>query len=401
MPWNGSGVFARVYSWVADANAGLDILADRMDQDTDDIAQGLMHCLTVNGETVPTANLPMANYRHTGVSAGVADTDYCTVGQIKNGGGGLPSGGYLALAGGTMSGNLIISRSVPCLSLMNTGGAPARFGMWCASNVLGFGAVDASGNPVNPDLMALNAAGQLILYQAGIIVGGDVQLSNALVSTAAGGVFTISGSPTVSGVLTVNGNLTVHGALAAPAGISGNLSVGGGLTVGATITAANATITNTATVGTLVANSEGRFGASVYPVVDNRDSCGRPGNAWFACEAYNFVTASDLHLKTDLAPLDADCIELVRRIAPQRFRWVEGRDSGRHWGFVAQDVAVAMAAAGHEFGGHLVDPDSGRERLAYNELVAVLWRAVQQLAQHLDAMSTPSEPPPSGLLAGA
>ncbi len=73
MPWNGSGVFgARVYSWAADRDAGLDILADRMDTDTDDIAQGLMHCLTVNGETVPVANLPMANFRHTGASGRVS-----------------------------------------------------------------------------------------------------------------------------------------------------------------------------------------------------------------------------------------------------------------------------------------------------------------------------------------
>lgn len=193
MPWNGSGVFARVYSWIADAAAGLDILADRMDQDTDDIAQGLMHCLTVNGETVPTANLPMNNYRHTGVSAGVADTDYCTVGQIKNGGGGLPSGGYLALAGGTLTGNLIISSAgvAPTLALISTGATPARFGIWCASGVLGFGAVESTGRPIAPDLMALGAGGELVLYAGGIVLAGGVQFSGGLVSTQAGGVFTI------------------------------------------------------------------------------------------------------------------------------------------------------------------------------------------------------------------
>lgn len=157
------------------------------------------------------------------------------------------------------------------------------------------------------------------------------------------------------------------------------------MTAGGAVAAASAAIGATATVGTLISNSEGRFGASVYPVVDNRDSSGLAGNAWYACEAYNFVTASDARDKTGIAALDADCLALVRGILPQRFRWAAGGDSGLHWGFVAQDVAGAMAAAGHEFGGHLTDPESGRERLAYNELVAVLWRAVQQLAERLDA----------------
>ena len=37
MSWNGAGVFNRIYSWVADKNAGIDITASRMDTDTDDI----------------------------------------------------------------------------------------------------------------------------------------------------------------------------------------------------------------------------------------------------------------------------------------------------------------------------------------------------------------------------
>jgi hypothetical protein len=99
MPWNGSGVFSRVYSWVSDAAAGLDILSDRMDTDTDDLAAGLMHCLTVNGETLPVNNLPMANFRHTGASPGIAASDYATVGQVLNGGGGIVAGGFVPLAG--------------------------------------------------------------------------------------------------------------------------------------------------------------------------------------------------------------------------------------------------------------------------------------------------------------
>ncbi len=139
MPWNGS-VFARVYSWAADRDAGLDILADRMDTDTDDIAQGLMHCLTVNGETVPVANLPMANFRHTGASAGVATTDYATVGQVLNGGGGIPSGGFLPLTGGgAITGPLTVS------GLLTASGGGAVTGPLTVS-----GALTPSGGVVGP-----------------------------------------------------------------------------------------------------------------------------------------------------------------------------------------------------------------------------------------------------------
>lgn len=83
MPWNGSGVFNRIYSWVADANAGLDISATRMDTDTDDITtSGFGNCLTRDGQGIATANLPMGGFRHTGASNGVAATDYATVGQV-------------------------------------------------------------------------------------------------------------------------------------------------------------------------------------------------------------------------------------------------------------------------------------------------------------------------------
>lgn len=86
MGWNGSGTFNRIYSWVADKAAGLDIIASRMDTDTDDIASaGFGNTLTRDGQGQPTANLPMAGFRHTGVANGVALSDYAAMGQAQNG----------------------------------------------------------------------------------------------------------------------------------------------------------------------------------------------------------------------------------------------------------------------------------------------------------------------------
>ena len=361
MPWNGSGVFARVYSWVADANAGLDILADRMDTDSDDIAQGLMHCLTVNGETVPTANLPMANYRHTGAAAGVADTDYATLGQIKNGGGGLGAG-FLPLSGGTINGNLTVNGSLAA--------GTAALGNVTASGTLGVaGAATLAG--VTASNLTVN----------GSLAAGTTSLGNVTAS----GTLHVTGATTLGS--TTTGGLTVNGSLAAGTASLGNVTSSGTLTVGNTATFNGALNAN----GTTNCGGQVVCAQNIYPATDNSKECGIAGSAWFGVESYAFVNHSDARSKTGLAPLDADCLALVRAIAPQRFRWAaRPDDAAEHWGFTAQDVGAAMAAAGHQFGGHLVDPETGRERLAYSELVALLWRAVQQLSERLEALGAPA-----------
>lgn len=86
MSWNGSGIFNRLYSWTADKAAGLNIIASRMDTDTDDITgNGFSNCLTRDGQGFATANLPMAGFRHTNVGTGVARTDYAALGQMQDG----------------------------------------------------------------------------------------------------------------------------------------------------------------------------------------------------------------------------------------------------------------------------------------------------------------------------
>jgi hypothetical protein len=96
MPWNGSGIFTRGYSWVNDASNAIPITASRMDADTNDIvSNGLNNCITRDGQGGPTANLPMNGFRHTGASNGVAASDYATMGQIA---------GFAPLASPTFTG---------------------------------------------------------------------------------------------------------------------------------------------------------------------------------------------------------------------------------------------------------------------------------------------------------
>lgn len=84
MPFN-AGVFSLIYSWVADAAAGIDISSSRMDTQEADIATGLTNCITRDGQSLPTASLPMGNFRHLNVGDGVARTDYSSLGQTQDG----------------------------------------------------------------------------------------------------------------------------------------------------------------------------------------------------------------------------------------------------------------------------------------------------------------------------
>ena len=65
MPFNGSGVFQRVRNWVADAAAGIKIRADYHDTEDDGFAAGLTNCITKDGQTIITQNIPFNSKRVT------------------------------------------------------------------------------------------------------------------------------------------------------------------------------------------------------------------------------------------------------------------------------------------------------------------------------------------------
>lgn len=82
MPRNGSGTYTRPQS---DYASGTTILATSVNSDLNDMGQALTASIARDGQTTPTANLPMGNFRHTGVADGVARTDYAALGQTQNG----------------------------------------------------------------------------------------------------------------------------------------------------------------------------------------------------------------------------------------------------------------------------------------------------------------------------
>jgi hypothetical protein len=84
MAFNGTGTFVRLYNWVTDKNNSVPITASKMDDETDGIATGLTNCITKDGQTVITQNIPFNSKKITGLAVGTARTDAINVGQVQD-----------------------------------------------------------------------------------------------------------------------------------------------------------------------------------------------------------------------------------------------------------------------------------------------------------------------------
>jgi hypothetical protein len=63
MAFDGAGTFLRLYSWVVDATNSVKIRADRHDDEDNNFAAGLSHCITKDGQTSITQNIPFNSRR--------------------------------------------------------------------------------------------------------------------------------------------------------------------------------------------------------------------------------------------------------------------------------------------------------------------------------------------------
>lgn len=82
MARNGSGTFARS---VSDYVPDTDILAEDVNAEFDDIATALTDSIAKDGQTTPTANLPMGGFRHTTIGNASARNQYAAAGQVQDG----------------------------------------------------------------------------------------------------------------------------------------------------------------------------------------------------------------------------------------------------------------------------------------------------------------------------
>jgi hypothetical protein len=225
MSYNGSGTF-NINTTGQPVVTGTTITSTAFNLLTADLATGLTTALTKDGQTTPTANIPMGGFKVTGLGAGSSATDAAQYGQLQAG----------ATTIATVSGTDTLTGSLtPAISAYATG------------NLFSFVAANTNTGAATINLNSLGAKsitkqGSTALI-AGDIVSGQVylieydgtrfQLINP--STTSGSVSTISfGSTGLTPSTATNGAVTVAGTLAIANGGTGTSGTTANLTVDGT-----------------------------------------------------------------------------------------------------------------------------------------------------------------------
>jgi Chaperone of endosialidase len=200
MPFNGNGTFQRLRNWVADAAAGVKIRADYHDNEDDGFAQGLTNCITKDGQTIVTQNIPFNSKRITGLADPVNPQDVATKAyadtKIANTGNGTITGDLTVTGDGTITGNSTITGN------LDVGGTAGATGYKTRTGLPG---------PYGPNFFNFNwvsATGNLEMWVDNTNMGAIASKTYAdtTASNAASSKFPITGG-TITGSLTVNGEL--------------------------------------------------------------------------------------------------------------------------------------------------------------------------------------------------
>ena len=128
------------------------------------------------------------------------------------------------------------------------------------------------------------------------------------------------------------------------------------------------------------------FDCTIVPNGDDRYNCGTSPNRWAAVySASGVLTTSDELKKNTITALPEKYITLLDNLEPVMFKYDDGTSGRFHTGFIAQDVKMAMDAAGvtdMEFAGWCQDVDAeGNDTyfLRYHEFAALMLAKIKRL----------------------
>lgn len=153
MPWNGSGTYTLPGAYSPEVN-GTVIDATRYNGLTNDVASGITAALAKNGENVPTANLPMGGFKHTGAGDGTAAGQYIAFNQATA----VGSLTITTFTATTLTATTLTSTTLTGARFIATGSTVPANGMYLpAANTLGLASnttlrwsVNSTGNHVFP-----------------------------------------------------------------------------------------------------------------------------------------------------------------------------------------------------------------------------------------------------------
>jgi hypothetical protein len=240
MAYNGSGVFSLVAG--NPVITGTTISSTWANNTLSDIANnGLTNCLTKDGQTTPTANLTMGNFRLTSLAAAIARTDALNAGQIQD--------AALVQLSGVSGADTIVASTSPAITVYTQG---ASFLLFPASN-----------NATTTPTLNLNGLGakNVLRGDGGSLGVGSLVANVPYVVTYDGTSFRLGGvlNAIIPGATaTSDGSLTLTGVVNAQTG-NRNYFVDGGITQW-NLATATSSVSGTVTPATMYYNGAGTTG---------------------------------------------------------------------------------------------------------------------------------------------
>jgi len=238
MSFNGSGTF-NINSAGQPVVSGTVISSSTFNTLTADLATGLSTCITKDGQTTVTANIPMNSYKITGLAAGTAATDAARVGQLQAGAASVVTAAGTDTYTGTMSPSLgaYAVGNTFTFVVPNTNTTAATL------NIDGLGAKaltrDGSTALVAGDLVA--NAEVLVVYDG---TRFQVLNSNSKTNFNLSGTLTVAGNTTLSGG-TANGVAYLNASKVLTSGSVFTYSANGNLVLGVPTTGTALAVTGT------------------------------------------------------------------------------------------------------------------------------------------------------------
>ena len=224
MSFNGSGTF-QINTTGQPVVSGTTISSTAFNALTADLATGLSTCITKDGQTTPTANIPMGNNKITGLAVGTVATDAATLGQVQSTAAKLltsVSGADTITAAGSPSVASYVAGQMFYFVAAgdNTGAVTINIDSLGAKSVTRDGAVAlAAGDIKSGEVVVIVYDGTRFQVVSQLNSSGDARFANVSIISAlyVGGVATLTGNPILSGG-TANGVLYLNGSKVATSG---------------------------------------------------------------------------------------------------------------------------------------------------------------------------------------
>ncbi len=218
MSFNGSGTF-QINTAGQPVVSGTTISSTAFNALTADLATGLSTCITKDGQTTPTANIPMGNNKITGLAVGTVATDAATLSQVQSTAAKLlnsVSGVDTITAAGTPSVSAYAAGQMFYFVAAgdNTGAVTINIDSLGAKSVTRDGAVAlAAGDIKNGEVVVIVYDGTRFQVVSQLNSSGDARFANVSITSAlyVGGVATIVGNANFNASVSIASALSIGG----------------------------------------------------------------------------------------------------------------------------------------------------------------------------------------------